>query len=177
MNKLLIIFLYLIFSAGLSRGAIAQTEEESSIKFAFFSPAWSANTDDGLRVLVHNQTDGDINLQSIEFLGNGNESRPTLVQLNIEVATQRYGEAELPYIDLISGDDCVDRTLSENWKLAEISNYTLNPSVRNLIIEDTDSFRIYQCVQTVRTRFIDLSDNSTIEYEEWVLFHFESRVE
>ena len=169
--------LCLVCAAALGTVALAQLEEESQIKFAFFSSAWGANTDDGMRVLVHNQSDQEIRLLSIEFLGSGNEATPVDVQLNLDVRAQRYAEIELDYIDLLSGDECVDRTLSENWKLAEISNYTLNPSVRNLIIEDTDSFRIYQCVQTVRTRFTSLPDNTMHEYDEWVLFHFESRVQ
>ncbi|MBQ13694.1 MAG: hypothetical protein CMQ17_04765 [Gammaproteobacteria bacterium] len=65
--------------------------------------------------------------------------------------------------------------MEESWKLVEISNYTLNPSVRNLIIEDTDSFRIYQCVKTVTTDWIDLSTAEAHRYNEWVLYHFESR--
>jgi hypothetical protein len=73
--------------------------------------------------------------------------------------------------------------MASNWRLAEISNYTLNPSVRNLIIEDTDSFRIYQCVETIITRWQVLSGSEgaestaaqPIEKEEWVLFHFETR--
>ncbi|MEQ9210499.1 MAG: hypothetical protein RLN96_11770, partial [Pseudomonadales bacterium] len=104
------------------------------VKFAFFSSAWGANTDDGLRVLIHNQTNGDIQLHSITFLGSSNESVPVSISLELQVQAQRYGETQLPYVDLLGGDECVARTLSENWKLAEISNYTLNPSVRNLII-------------------------------------------
>ena len=73
--------------------------------------------------------------------------------------------------------------MESNWRLAEISNYTLNPSVRNLIIEDTDSFRIYQCVETIITRWQVLGDSQgaesvaaeSLEKEEWILFHFETR--
>ena len=43
--------------------------------------------------------------------------------------------------------------MDSNWRLVDVSNYTLNPSVRNLIIENTDSFRIYQCVESISTRW------------------------
>jgi len=65
--------------------------------------------------------------------------------------------------------------MAENWKLVEVSNYTLNPSVRNLIIEDTDSFRIYQCIENVQTTWSRVANGTQVQYEEWVLFHFESR--
>ncbi|MDB9968742.1 hypothetical protein OAE08_03635, partial [Gammaproteobacteria bacterium] len=81
------------------------------------------------------------------------------------------------YIDLLSDDECIDRTMLDNWKLVEISNYTLNPSVRNLIIENTNSFRIYQCVKTISTSWTDLDSNQLFKYDEWVLFHFETRRE
>ena len=67
--------------------------------------------------------------------------------------------------------------MAENWRLAEISNYTLNPSVRNLIIQDTSSFRIYQCVETILTKISDTANNSAEEREEWILYHFESRLD
>ena len=56
--------------------------------------------------------------------------------------------------------------------------YTLNPSVRNLIIENTDSFRIYQCVETIRTRWRETSGDSrgvSRTEEGWILYHFETR--
>jgi hypothetical protein len=64
--------------------------------------------------------------------------------------------------------------MADNWKLVEISNYTLNPSVRNLIIEDTNSFRIYQCVRSVELVWRDAS-NAAVSAEGWVLYHFENR--
>ncbi len=97
------------------------------------------------------------------------------IELNLDVPSAGYADLEIDYIDLLAGDECIDRTLQENWKLVEISNYTLNPSVRNLIIEDTDSFRIYQCVKTISTIWTDLGSNQRIQYDEWVLFHFETR--
>jgi len=98
-----------------------------------------------------------------------------VIDIELEIPSGGYADKEFGYIDLLSGDECIDRTMQENWKLVEISNYTLNPSVRNLIIENTDSFRIYQCVQTISTSWTDLSSNQLYEYEEWVLFHFETR--
>jgi hypothetical protein len=59
------------------------------------------------------------------------------------VPTLGYAEVALPYHDLLSSDECIASTLDESWKLVQISSYTLNPSVRNLIIEDKDSSRIY----------------------------------
>ncbi|GIT21748.1 MAG: hypothetical protein CM1200mP40_14300 [Gammaproteobacteria bacterium] len=88
-----------------------------------------------------------------------------------------YAEEEFEYIDLLRGDECIDRTLEENWRLAEVSNYTLNPSVRNLIIENTESFRIYQCVENVKTTWTNITTNNQFEVTEWVLFHFETRRE
>lgn len=152
----------------------AETQEESDIKFAIYSRAWGGNTDDGMRVVVNNQTDNPVRLHSIEFLKDDADSRVE-VELEVDIAAGRYADTDLEYIDLLADDECVSRTLEDNWRLAEISNYTLNPSVRGLIIEDTDSFRIYQCVETVLTTWTDLENNNRYQKEEWVLFHFESR--
>ncbi|MDO8271093.1 MAG: hypothetical protein Q7U82_04120, partial [Gammaproteobacteria bacterium] len=72
---------------------------------------------------------------------------------------------------------CISDTMAENWKLVEISNYTLNPSVRGLIIEDTDSFRIYQCVRNVTLHWQDPVSGTNTEFTEWVMYHFERRRE
>jgi len=155
----------------------AELEEETELKFAFYSSAWGENTDDGLRLVAYNQTKNQIQLTSISFLKTDEESEPVNINLNLTVPALGYADVDLPYIDLLLGNKCIDRTMMENWKLVEVSNYTLNPSVRNLIIEDTDSFRIYQCVENVSTTWTELSNFTEREYEEWVLFHFENRRE
>lgn len=158
----------------------AETEQESEIKFAIYSRAWGENTEDGLRIVANNQTMEPILLHSITFLKDGDDASQKTLSLRLEIAPGAYAETDLPYQDLLQSDECVSRTMEENWKLAEISNYTLNPSVRGLIIEDTDSFRIYQCVETVLTEWTvqaNESAGSAMSKEEWVLFHFESRRE
>lgn len=165
-------FLFLFNSSVLA----AELQEETEVKFAIFSSAWGENTDDGLRVVAYNQTQGHIRLNTILFLKEESEgSEQVAVNLNLEVPSLAYADVEFPYIDLLQGNECIGRTMAESWKLVEISNYTLNPSVRNLIIEDTDSFRIYQCIENVRTIWTHLASNIQVQYEEWVLFHFESR--
>ena len=165
-------FLFLFNSSVLA----AELQEETEVKFAIFSSAWGENTDDGLRVVAYNQTQGHIRLNTILFLKEESEgSEQVAVNLNLEVPSLAYADVEFPYIDLLQGNECIGRTMAESWKLVEISNYTLNPSVRNLIIEDTDSFRIYQCIENVRTIWTRLANNAQVQYEEWVLFHFESR--
>lgn len=153
----------------------AETQEESELKFAIYSRAWGANTNDGLRLVANNQTDQPVLLQSIAFLKNGDTGSQLQLDLNLEVPAGGYAETDLDYLNLLDNNECVDRTLADNWKLAEISNYTLNPSVRGLIIEDTDSFRIYQCVETVLTTWTDLDTDISYQKEEWILYHFESR--
>ena len=153
----------------------AEQQEETEVKFAFYSSAWGENTDDGLRLVAFNQTPTPIRLNSIELHSGDEQAETIVIDITLEIPPGGYADKEFGYIDLLSGDECIDRTMQENWKLVEISNYTLNPSVRNLIIENTDSFRIYQCVQTISTSWTDLSSNQLYEYEEWVLFHFETR--
>ncbi len=165
-------FLFLFNSSVLA----AELQEETEVKFAIFSSAWGENTDDGLRVVAYNQTQGPIRLNTILFLKEESEdSEQVAINLNLEIPSLAYADVEFPYIDLLQGNECIERTMAESWKLVEISNYTLNPSVRNLIIEDTDSFRIYQCIENVRTIWTHLASNIQVQYEEWVLFHFESR--
>jgi hypothetical protein len=168
---------YLILSVCFlaSAGFAAETQEESDLKFAIYSRAWGANTNDGMRLVVNNQTPQRLRLHSILFLKDGEPDSAVGMDLELDIQPGRYAETDLAYIDLLSNDDCVSRSLADNWRLAEISNYTLNPSVRGLIIEDTDSFRIYQCVETVITSWTDLDSNTRHQKEEWVLFHFESR--
>jgi hypothetical protein len=154
---------------------IAQPSDATeSIKFALFSAAWGENTDDGVRVVAQNQTEQAVTLERIRFLNLPEEGSHVDLALALDLDSGKYAQTNLPPIDLLSGDDCVTRTMADNWKLVEISNYTLNPSVRNLIIEDTNSFRIYQCVRSVELVWRDAS-NAAVSAEGWVLYHFESR--
>ena len=159
----------------LTSSATAEQQEETEVKFAFYSSAWGENTDDGLRLVAFNQTVAPIRLNSIELHGSSEQAESVFLDIGLEVPPGGYADKNFEYVDLLSGDECIDRTMQENWKLVEVSNYTLNPSVRNLIIENTDSFRIYQCVLTVTTSWTNLSNNALAEYDEWVLFHFETR--
>lgn len=149
--------------------------ENTDIKFAFYSSAWGENTDDGLRIVANNQTTDVIQLNSIVFRTTSDSGEEVKIDLNLEVPSNGYADLEIDYIDLLAGDECIERTMQAQWKLVEISNYTLNPSVRNLIIENTDSFRIYQCVKTISTTWTNLNSMEQVEYDEWVLFHFETR--
>lgn len=153
----------------------AEKLEPADIKFALYSSGWGENTDDGLRLVVNNRTEKSVRLNAIEFLSSSEDYDPVRITFDLNVPASAYAETEIDYVDLLGGDECIERTIAENWKLVEISNYTLNPSVRNLIIEDTASFRIYQCVKTVRTQWTDLASNQETLIEEWVLFHFETR--
>lgn len=152
-----------------------RSEEESDIRFAFYSAAWGENANESIRMVAFNNTPNRVRLNTIKFQRQRDGEATVDIEVNLEIPAQRYAEILLPYVDLLSGDDCVDRTMGDNWKLVEISNYTLNPSVRNLIIEDTDSFRIYQCEQSVHTHWVNLNDNQESQYDEWVLYHFETR--
>lgn len=165
----------LLGCAALPFYSAAEQQEETEIKFAFYSSAWGENTDDGLRLVAFNQTQGSIRLNSIELIGSEETTESIVIEVDLEVPSGGYADKDIAYIDLLSNDECIDRTMQESWKLVEISNYTLNPSVRNLIIENTDSFRIYQCVKTITTSWTDLNSNQLFEYDEWVLFHFETR--
>ncbi len=153
----------------------AQTVVQSSgIKFAFYSSAWTVDSDDGLRLVLFNETDRTVNLGSIVFEKNNENIERVEVKINETVPPLGYATAEFEYIDLLQHNDCIERTLNGNWKLTEISNYTLNPAVRNLIIEDTDSFRIYQCLENVRTFWSHSGTNDYEESNEWIIFHFET---
>ncbi len=165
----------LMLFALINAAAASELQEESEIKFAFYSSAWGENTQDVLRLVAHNTTADDVRLDSITFLKQDLPGASVELELALTVPAMGYADLELDYVDLLLDNECIERTLSENWRLAEVSNYTLNPSVRNLIIEDTDSFRIYQCVEFVHTRWTRLNDDTLNDQEEWVLFHFESR--
>ena len=148
---------------------------ESPIKFALFSAAWGENTDDGLRLVAQNLSQQAITLEKISFIDLPSENQKTDLNLSLGLRAERYAQTSLPLVDLLAGDECVARTMADGWKLVEISNYTLNPSVRNLIIENTNSFRIYQCVRAAKLTWRSDADAASTELEGWVLYHFESR--
>lgn len=156
--------------------AASDIQEESDVRFAFYASSWGGNTLDKIRLLAYNSTEAEIRLDSVTFLKTSADDDQIELDLALTVPAGGYAEMEFDYVDLIQNNECIERTMAENWRLAEISNYTLNPSVRNLIIENTDSFRIYQCVESIHTQITQLSDNSVIDKEEWVLYHFESRI-
>ncbi|MDO8273225.1 MAG: hypothetical protein Q7U82_15125, partial [Gammaproteobacteria bacterium] len=129
--------------------ASSPPESDSPIKYAIYSSAWGEKSNAGLRLVAQNQSEHAIRLDSILFRDENNAAVTTNLAIDLTVAAQAWAETEMSYVDLLSGSKCISDTMAENWKLVEISNYTLNPSVRGLIIEDTDSFRIYQCVRNV----------------------------
>ena len=165
----------LVFIALIGNISASELQEESEINFAFYSSAWGENAVDGLRLVARNISNESVRLDSITFLKNAIDDAQIEIGIGLVVPPQGFADIDLNYVDLLQNNECIERTMAENWKLAEISNYTLNPSVRNLIIENTDSFRIYQCVESVFTQWTRLSDDADISYEEWVLYHFESR--
>ena len=153
--------------------------EEGELKFAFYSAAWGENTDDGLRLLVSNQSSVGVVLEEVRFLKTPEVADDDiLLKVGLAVPAGRYAEAEFRYTDLLSNNECIQRTMDSNWRLAEVSNYTLNPSVRNLIIENTDSFRIYQCVESISMQWREVTGDSidvSRTEESWILYHFETR--
>ena len=157
--------------------AIAGEAGEGAGKFAFYSASWQENTQDLLRVLAFNPLATAVRIESIDFVDIELSGGSLEMRLNLDVPAGGYAELEMGYVDLLGQGECVGETLAGDWRLVEISNYTLNPSVRNLIIENTESFRIYQCVQTVETRITEAASGATSVIREWVLYHFESLVE
>ena len=175
MDKILALALIIVPLYGYS-----QPTDDSPVKFAFYSSAWgqsaNANLQSGLRLVVENRNDYPVQLKSIEFVSTADETEPAKVDIELSIPAGGFAEQEMSYIDLVSIDKCVSETIEENWRLVEISNYTLNPSVRRLIIEDTSAFRIYQCVSTVNTFWINAQTSEQHHNNEWVLYHFESKL-
>lgn len=172
----ILIALILAPTKGMS-AAQGNYEQNSKIKFSLFSAAWGENTSDKLRIVAFNQSLATVELKSIEFIDLPEESQKITLFFDLQILPKKYAEAEVSLPNLLDGDACVHRSIEQNWKLAEISNYTLNPSVRNLIIENTDSFRIYQCIRNVNVFLLDPAIGEITGYDEWILYHFESRIE
>ncbi len=150
---------------------------EGAVKFAFYSASWQENTRDLLRVVAFNPLDSPVRIESIDFVDIEAPGGSLELSLQLDVPAGGYAELEMGYVDLLGQGECIGETLAGDWRLVEISNYTLNPSVRNLIIENTESFRIYQCVQTVETRITEAATGASSVIREWVLYHFESLAE
>lgn len=148
-------------------------ENEPPVKYAIYSTAWSESSNAGLRIVAQNQAAEPIELVSLAFQDEQDPRRLENILLNLTIPAKGWAETQLPYVDLLYGNECIAKTMQEDWRLVEISNYTLNPSVRGLIIEDTSSFRIYQCVRPVYTTWID--KGISYQQAEWVLYHYERR--
>ncbi len=148
-------------------------DKEPPVKYAIYSTAWSESSNAGLRIVAQNQAAEPIELVSLEFQDEQNPEHLENILLNLTIPAKGWAETQLPYINLLFGNECIAKTMQEDWRLVEISNYTLNPSVRGLIIEDTSSFRIYQCVRPVYTTWID--KGISYQQAEWVLYHYERR--
>lgn len=171
-----------LFFLTLSQTLIAQepdasiakiSEDDYPIKYAIYSTAWGTSSNAGLRIVTQNQSNHDVVLQSVLFQDEEDPTVQAQLSLNLDIPPGAWAEKEIPYVDLLFGNSCINKTLQEQWKLVEISNYTLNPSVRGLIIENSDSFRIYQCVRNVRVSWSDTVTGQQNDYTEWVMYHFE----
>lgn len=162
-----------LFAQGLTAPVGSAIEDDYPIKYAIYSSAWGARSDAGLRLVAQNVSDHEIILESILFQDEEDPLNRAFLTLDLAVQPHAWAEKEMSYVDLLFGSECIERTMLEDWKLVEISNYTLNPSVRGLIIEDTDSFRIYQCVRNVQVKWLDTETGDSFDYTEWVMYHFE----
>ncbi|MGJ8690310.1 MAG: hypothetical protein ACSHXZ_12425 [Gammaproteobacteria bacterium] len=176
----------LFFALSASHAAYSQTlgtpapgvsdSEESPVKYSIYSSAWGTRSNAGLRLVAQNLSDHELVLQSILFQDEEDALVDNELDLDLSVPPHAWADIDLPYVDLLFGSECIGRIMQEDWKLVEISNYTLNPSVRGLIIEDTDSFRIYQCVRNVQVSWMDTTTGDVNNYTEWVLYHFERQL-
>jgi hypothetical protein len=151
--------------------SVDTSSDAHPVKYAIYSPAWSIRSNAGLRVVAQNNGDRDLTMADISFHDESSDYS-TRLTLDLDIPAGQWAETEVPYVDLLSGNDCINTTIQDRWRLMEISNYTLNPSVRGLIIEDTVSFRIYQCVREVSITWLD-ADNDTHVENLWVMYHFE----
>ena len=161
------------FAQGLNAPVKSAPEGDYPIKYAIYSSAWGTRSDAGLRLVAQNLSEHEIILESVLFQDEEDPKTQAKLTLDLTVRPNAWAEKEMSYVDLLFGNDCIGQTMHQDWKLVEISNYTLNPSVRGLIIEDTDSFRIYQCVRNVRVSWVDTETGEKSDYTEWVMYHFE----
>jgi hypothetical protein len=151
----------------------AQRSFEHPVKYAIYSAAWYMNSNAGLQIIAHNEGDTAYKLKKVVFADESGTMSNTEIELDLDIPAHGWADTQLDYIDLLSGNDCVSNTMDDDWKLVEISNYTLNPSVRGLIIEDTRSFRIFQCVRSVQSYWQDGDSEDTTMRQQWLMYHFE----
>jgi len=151
----------------------AQESFEHPVKYAIYSAAWHLTSNAGLRIVAQNQSETPIKLKKVIFRDEIGDEGDTELQLDILIPALGWAETQIPYQNVLTGNDCVNRSMQDDWRLVEISNYTLNPSVRGLIIEDTRSFRIYQCVRRVRTVWADENTAAETTSSQWLMYHFE----
>tara|TARA_A100000171_G_scaffold52018_3_gene68593 strand:- start:4552 stop:5241 length:690 start_codon:yes stop_codon:yes gene_type:complete len=151
----------------------AQRSFEHPVKYAIYSAAWYMNSNAGLQIIAHNEGDSAYRLEKVVFADESGSMSDTEIELDLEIPAHGWADTQLPYVDLLNGNECVSNTMDEDWKLVEISNYTLNPSVRGLIIEDTRSFRIFQCVRSVQSYWQDADSQDTVMRQQWLMYHFE----
>lgn len=160
-------------AAGTDPLSAAQESFEHPVKYAIYSPAWHLSTNAGLRLVAQNQSDDPVELRKIVFTDEAKEKPDMELELSLTIPPHGWAEKQVSFQDLLSGSDCVERTMQDDWRLVEISNYTLNPSVRGLIIEDTRSFRIYQCVRSVHVYWYDPARQEQHDGFQWLMYHFE----
>ena len=172
-------FSLLLSSAAFAQGPTGNDIKDDAsllpVKFAIYSGAWNARSNAGLRLVAQNQSDDPVRLTQLTLHPDESAASDMQLGLNLLVPANGWAEQELPYFDLLSGSQCVLDTMNDDWKLAEISNYPLNPSVRGLIIEDTQSFRIYQCVRSALMHWEEPGTGVSGESAEWLMYHFERR--
>ena len=164
------------FAQGPGAPANTADEQEYPIKYSIYSSAWGTRSNAGLRLVAQNLSDHEVVLDSVTFIDEEDSLVRNALDLELTVPPNGWADKEMDYVDLLFGSECISRIMQEDWKLVEISNYTLNPSVRGLIIEDTETFRIYQCVRNVRVSWTDLKTGNSDEITEWVLYHFERQL-
>jgi hypothetical protein len=154
-------------------GDILASEPVPDVRFAIYSGVWSGLSDAGLRIVARNASTRTLQLESLA-LAQASGGQPALT-VALAIPAEGWAEVETAYVDLISDDPCVAESLRDEWKLMEISNYPLHPSVRGLIIEDSQSFRIFQCIRGVTLHWLDTASGEQWATEEWLLYHFERR--
>ena len=138
------IFLLIVF-ASVSQSVLSQSdkvEEQGIVKFAITSPAWHADVETGMRLMVQNLTDRALRLKSIHFYNEifadadnevdegsddaGEASKDsesttassaplpaeTIVDLDLLVSADGWAESNLAYTDLLAGNRCVSKSLA-----------------------------------------------------------------
>lgn len=159
---------------------------EAPIKFSLTSDSWGGNVNTGIRLFANNVSQRLLHLNSVFMAGDEAETRlqpeedDYMLTLDVDVRAGKWAEVMLDFIDLSFGTDCIEEALhgeGSQWKLVEISNYALNPSVRSRIIEDTNSFRIFSCPRQVRMEWLDPESGQSFAEDIWVLYHFETKLE